>query len=183
MTEHYDYNDALKQQVVESVSRIPIEYTPQGWEKLSKELDAELPVNGGKTTSILNTKLTRFGTSLTLVTLFLSLTPSSEQILTTSTGKIEKSEKNYSLPVQPESEEMTIISPSQKTDPKSKTMGSDQFEYLHSNQQKKKGSSGSEVLRKSSIQRSKTSSSTVIHDSSMVKPHPKEEDDSIFIFW
>lgn len=40
-----EYSDVLKQQVLDSMSLIPIEYSPESWDKLSVKLDAELPVS------------------------------------------------------------------------------------------------------------------------------------------
>ncbi|MCH2224241.1 MAG: hypothetical protein MK066_05675 [Crocinitomicaceae bacterium] len=37
----------FEKQVLKAVSDIPVDYNPKGWEKLSKQLDAEIPVSDG----------------------------------------------------------------------------------------------------------------------------------------
>lgn len=78
MLEQTNYNDALRREVVETISRIPIEYNPEGWEKLSKQLDAELPVNGGRNGSNMNGSWMRFFVLPVTALLVLSLTHGSQ---------------------------------------------------------------------------------------------------------
>ena len=138
MMEHDTYNEALKQQVLESVARIPIEYNPDGWKKLSQQLDAELPVGGEKTSIKWTSKLTRFGTSFTLVTLIVALTSSSQQSPTSSIREKLKTDKQSSPSILPNEEETIVLMNSETVDTEEKQTSSESVESVRSSQQEKK---------------------------------------------
>lgn len=181
MLEHTDYTDALRKEVVETVSRIPIEYNPQGWEKLSKQLDAELPVSkGGKTGFNMNGKWIRFSVLLTVTVLMLSVTQGSEPV-SSSISTMEQKDVDQEIEVQEAVEDLTHSSTSndsQSTNP-AETMSSSE----HPNEQHDSSPRGDiSIFDPSETEHRKMMPAAQV-DTSMYVPETEQKEDSVFIFW
>lgn len=72
MSKFEGFNNVFEKQVLDVVSNIPVEYNPKGWENLSKQLDAELPLNETKISASLKLWLISMGVSTILVILLLT---------------------------------------------------------------------------------------------------------------
>lgn len=181
MLEHTDYTDALRKEVVETVSRIPIEYNPQGWEKLSKQLDAELPVSkGGKTGFNMNGKWIRFSVLLTVAILVLSVTQGSEPV-SSSVSTMEQKDVEQVNEVQEVVEDLThsTTSNSSQSTNRAETMSSSERanEQLNSSPQ---GDISS--FDPSETEHRKMMPATHL-DTSAYIPKTEQKEDSVFIFW
>lgn len=181
MLEHTDYTDALRKEVVETVSRIPIEYNPQGWEKLSKQLDAELPVSkGGKTGFNMNGKWIRFSVLLTVAVLMLSVTQGSEPV-SSSISTMEQKDVEQEIEVQEAVEDLTHSSTSndsRSTNP-AETMSSSE----HPNKQLDSSPRGDiSIFDQSETEHRKMMPAAQV-DTSMYVPETEQKEDSVFIFW
>ncbi len=182
MLEHTNYTDALRKEVVETVSRIPIEYNPEGWEKLSKQLDAELPVTkGGKTGFNMNGKWMRFGVLFTTALLVLSLTQGSKPI-SASTLEMQQKEVNRQI----ESEEAT----ESKVAPNDSHTTNDQKDRLEMILPSKHAGAKSNLpqgvdtsLVDKTLTQGDKATLTIPADSLFAAPKTNHKEDSVFIFW
>lgn len=181
MLEHTDYTDALRKEVVETVSRIPIEYNPKGWEKLSKQLDAELPISkGGKTGFNMNGKWIRFSVLLTIAVLVLSVTQGSEPV-SSSISTTEQKNVEQEMEVQEAIEDLSHSHTPK--DLRSKNSAETISSSEHSNKQLNSSSQGDiSVLDQSEIGNRKMTPATQV-DTSVYIPKTEQKEDSVFIFW
>ena len=181
MLEHTDYTDALRKEVVETVSRIPIEYNPKGWEKLSKQLDAELPVSkGGKTGFNMNGKWIRFSVLLTVAVLVLSVTQGSEPV-SSSVSTMEQKNAEQEIEVQEAVENLTpsITSNSSRSVNREETTSSSE----HANEQLDSSPQDDISIFDQSEREHRKMMPAGQVDTSMYIPKTEQKEDSVFIFW
>lgn len=184
MKEIEGHTSGFEKQVLNAASNIPIDYNPEGWENLSKQLDADLPVIEPKISQSLKLWLISIGVSTVLVVLLFSTYPGrAMNTLNETNNKKLGPREEFQLEWTPSRHDQDNTSFPEDRDlenklSKSKKYKNDSIKNVFSLEEQSRQKSKIDIGKKNDeVSKVKT-------DSTAIQFQPKQEEkDSIFIFW